>query len=278
MFSRFTIKSRELEIYLSDFRRETPEDIYSADAERVVSQVQRIIMASSNNGVVEAAQLKDGFFPTNFRNKYQVFISHSHADIELVKKFANTLNAKFGVRCFVDSMVWGNMYEMLRELDEKYCKTPPHGYDYDRRNMSTAHVHAMLSIALLEMIEQCECCIFVQSENSTIPSLELKSISNDVKTFSPWIYEEINYMNMLQPHRPQRLLRFFSALNENEQRELNNYLNPVPIVHGLNLDNFKEVTRDKLSYNINSERGWLDTLYHNMGLSNYMPNNSRRFL
>lgn len=277
MFGRFTIKSRELEIYLSDFRRETPEDIYSADTERVLSQVQRIIMASSHNGVVEADQLKDGFFPTNFRNKYQVFISHSHADVELVKRLANLLADKFGVRCFVDSMVWGNMYTMLRELDEKYCKTPTSGYDYDRRNMSTAHVHAMLSIALLEMIEQCECCIFVQSENSTIPSLKLKGISDEDKTFSPWIYEEINYMNMLQPHKPQRLLRLFSALNENEQRELNNYLNPVPIVHGLNLDNFKEVTRDKLLYN-NSERGWLDTLYHNMGLSNYVPHNSRRFL
>ena len=263
MFSRFTIKSRELEIYLSDFRRETPEDIYSADAERVVSQAQRIIMASSNNGVVEAAQLKDGFFPTNFRNKYQVFISHSHADIELVKKFANTLNAKFGVRCFVDSMVWGNMYEMLKELDEKYCKTPPRGYDYDRRNMSTAHVHAMLSIALLEMIEQCECCIFVRSENSTIPSLELKSISNDVKTFSPWIYEEINYMNVLQPYLSRQRRIMFSTRNQvvNESLE-----HPVPVVHGLNLDKFTEINRWNMA--TNEDEPWLEYLYKQVGLIN----------
>ena len=138
-------------------------------------------------------------------------------------------------------------------------------YDYEKRNSSTAHVHAMLSIALMEMIEQCECCIFIQSENSTIPSLKLKSISNEDKTFSPWIYEEINYMNMLQPHKSQRLLRYFSKLDESEQRQINGITDhPVPIVHGLNLDKFTKVTRNELPY-LAEGKDWLNILYRKTG-------------
>ena len=265
MFSRFKIDVRELVPYIPDLGGEAVTDIYSEDEENVLRRAREIIVAASHDGVVEARDLQNGFFPTNFRDKYQVFISHSYKDIEIVKKLSNTLFLKFGVRCFVDSMVWGSMYHLLKEIDNKYCLMPSNLYDYEKRNSSTAHVHAMLSIALMEMIEQCECCIFIQSDNSTIPSLRLKSISDEDKTFSPWIYEEINYMNMLQPHKSQRLLRMFSLLNESVQREINSHTeHPVTIVHGLNLDNFEPVTRAELPYLVDG-KDWLNILYKKTG-------------
>lgn len=274
MYTRFKIRKEVLEYYLSDYRRESISDIYAEDKDSALKRAQEIIMASSHEGIIEADQLKDGFFPTNFRNQYQVFISHSHKDIDLVKRFANVLNGAFGVRCFVDSMVWENMEQLLEVLDEKYCKNKKTGnYYYANRNLSTAHVHAMLSMALMEMIEQCECCIFIQSDNSTIPSLKLRGIEHRDKTFSPWIYEEINFMNMLEPHQSRRLLKLFSDLNENEQRALNGYINPaVPIVHGLNLDKFKEVTYGKIPNDFAKNETWLDALYRNMGMPSYNPN------
>ena len=276
MYTRFKIKAETLRDYLNIYRRETFPDVYSDDKDTALLRAQEVIMAASHDGVVEADQLNDGFFPTHFRNKYQVFISHSHKDIELVKRFVNVLKRKFDVRCFVDSMVWENMKDLLLAIDEKYCKNKKTGnYFYQNRNLSTAHVHAMLSIALLEMIEQCECCIFIQSDNSTIPSLKLRGIEHRDKTFSPWIYEEINFMNTLEPHQSQRLLRFFSTLNENEQREINSYINPpVPIVHGLNLDKFKEISLGNIPRDFSEDETWLDVLYRNMGMPNYHPNKS----
>lgn len=274
MYTRFKIRKAALEEYLFEFRREHFPDVYSEDEQLALARAREVIMASSHDGIVEATQMKDGFFPTNFRNQYQVFISHSHKDIDLVKKFANVLKAKFDVRCFVDSMVWENMEKLLAVIDEKYCKNKKTGnYYYQNRNLSTAHVHAMLTIALMEMIEQCECCIFIQSDNSTIPSLKLRGIEHRDKTFSPWIYEEINFMNMLEPRESQRLLKLFSNLNENEQRAINGFVNPaVPIIHRLDLDKFKEVKPGKIPYNFNKDETWLDALYRNMGMPDYKLN------
>lgn len=262
MFSRFKITAENLRYYVLDFRHEQVRDRYSIDSRSVLERVQNVIMAASQDGVVNADILKEGFFPTAFRKRYQVFISHSHKDIDLVKRLANVLYARFGVRCFVDSMVWENMTDLLKALDEQYCRRPLCGYDYNKRNMSTAHVHAMLSIALLEMIEQCECCIFVQSENSIIPSLKLKGISDEDKTFSPWIYEEINYMNMLQPHLSQRLIKLFSVLDESERTDYIEQMVPsLPIAHGINLDKFTEVKSKDLPYILSEGKSWLDILY-----------------
>ena len=265
MFTRFKIDADNLRYYLMDIRTEGT-DYYTEDSLRILENASERIIAASHNGIVDADQLKDGFFPTEFREKYQVFISHSHKDIELIKQFANVLANKYNVRCFVDSMVWGNMEKLLSRIDKKYCLSDNSQYfDYYKRNLSTSHVHAMLSIALLEMISQCECCIFVQSGNSVIPSLPLASINSQDKTFSPWIYEEINYMNQLQPYLPtQRRLTLFSSLNEGIKRDIEN---PVPIAHGINLDKFAKLDRAKMPYGELDDEGWLNVLYKIMGLA-----------
>lgn len=266
MFSRFKITATDLRIYLSDIRTNNVRDIYSEDSNLILETASDKIVAASHNGIVDADRLKDGFFPTAFRKQYKVFISHSHKDIEVVKQFANTMANRYHVRCFVDSLLWGNMEDLLSHIDNKYCLSDDsQHYDYYKRNLSTSHVHAMLSIALLEMISQCECCIFVQSDNSIIPSLPLADIQGKDKTFSPWIYEEINYMNQLQPYLPdQRRLMLFSSLNESIKRDI---VNPVPIAHGINLDKFVKLDRAKMPYGNLGNESWLDVLYKQMGLT-----------
>lgn len=266
MFSRFKISAKDLSIYLTDIPSNNRRDFYTEDRQLVLEAASNQIVASSHNGIVEADRLKDGFFPTNFRERYQIFISHSHKDIEVVKQFANALANRYQVRCFVDSLIWGNMEDLLSAIDNKYCLSDDaQHFDYFKRNLSTSHVHAMLSIALLEMISQCECCIFVQSDNSIIPSLPLADIQGKDKTFSPWIYEEINYMNQLQPYLPgQRRLMLFSSLNESIKRDI---VNPVPIAHGINLDKFVKLDRAKMPYGNLGNESWLDVLYKQMGLT-----------
>ena len=83
-------------------------------------------------------------------------------------------------------------------------------------------------MALLEMIDQCDICLFVTSENSTLPGTDF----GDVMTLSPWIYEEIKYMNRISP----KMMREFSEVN---------------ISHPLDLSDFSVVNSKNLLDSIN---------------------------
>lgn len=128
-----------------------------------------------------------------------VFLSHSHKDKELVITLAGWLWEEFGIKSFIDSTVWGYANDLLRSIDNTYCQNG-RGYDYQKRNYSTAHIHMMLSMSLLAMMDKCECLIFVNTPNSFIPSDGL----DRGKTFSPWIFSEIAMSSTLRRNIPYR--------------------------------------------------------------------------
>lgn len=85
----------------------------------------------------------------------------------------------------------------MKEIDDKYCwKKHSKTYDYNKRNFTTFHVHAILSMSLLDIIRESKFCIFIESQESVSLSHGLRK-----KTFSPWLYEEIGFMKLLQPER-----------------------------------------------------------------------------
>ena len=101
---------------------------------------------------LDGEALQQEVFPTS-KYHYDIFISHSHNDLELVTKFAAYLEKQCGISVFLDSYVWKSADGLLRRLDDKYCKDKDgKHYIYKRSNYSTSHVHAMLSMAILEMI------------------------------------------------------------------------------------------------------------------------------
>ena len=115
------------------------------------------------------------------------FLSHSHKDKELAITLAGWLKKTFGLTTFIDSCVWGFSNKLLKEIDEKYCRhQESNAYDYQKRNYSTSHVHMILSVALVQMIDNTECLFFLNTPNSITPT---DTIIN--KTESPWIYSEI---------------------------------------------------------------------------------------
>ncbi len=77
-----------------------------------------------------------------------VFLSHSHNDLETAIIVSGWLEKHLGLTSFIDSTVWGYCDQLLRELDNDYCLMPNNLYNYQLRNKSTAHVHMMLSTAL----------------------------------------------------------------------------------------------------------------------------------
>lgn len=156
-----------------------------------------------SDGIIKGDTLKDAYFPSTFFDgtSYDVFISHSHKNETDAHLFAAWLEKYKGFKCFVDSFAWGSADQLLREIDDKYCYSEhKKTYDYNKRNFTTSHVHAILSMALLETIQRSKCCIFIESSESVPLSSKLKK-----ETLSPWLYEEIKYMQLLQPKGERKL-------------------------------------------------------------------------
>ena len=187
-----------------------------------------------NGAILDGDSLQKLFFPTETKQKYRIFISHSSKDSEDIKMLANVFENTYNLPCFVDWMVWGNIEKLQEKVDWELCRhTEKQGggttYSYADRNYTTAHTHAMLSMALLDMIDQCDICLFVSSENSTLP----KANFGDIKTLSPWIYEEISYMNHI-------------AVRERGLFSEGGSLPDVRISHYLDLRDFETLTSHKL--------------------------------
>ena len=132
-----------------------------------------------------------------------IFISHSHTDENLAISLACWLYQNFRLTAFVDSFVWGYADELLKQIDDVFCKSDKdHLYDYTKRNYSTSHVHVMLMSALNKMIDNTECIFFLNTENSV-----LKKDEFTIETLSPWIYGEIEITRTIQKKEPERKKR-----------------------------------------------------------------------
>lgn len=149
-----------------------------------------------NDGIIDASKLECEWFP---QVNADIFISHSSKDKEVMYGFTGWLYKEMKLKAFVDSAVWGNSTELLKNIDNKYCRTDDgEYYSYSLRNHSTSHVHMMLSSALTKMIDNTECIIFYNSPNS-IPYTDGMD-----STFSPWIYSELIATQVLRRNVPNR--------------------------------------------------------------------------
>lgn len=145
-----------------------------------------------------------------------MFISHSHKDDDTVKKLAGFLEKHYGIKSFIDSIYWRYVNDLQKSIDDYYALFERDGkkyYDYDKRNFLTANVHIMLSMALMKMMDACECLIFVDSENS------LKYEKDAKETPSSWIYEEMGFSKRLRVNVPERYKEKIKVtLNESRER------------------------------------------------------------
>ena len=134
--------------------------------------------------ILDGTAIQDDWFP---QKQCDIFISHSHKDENLAIALAGWLTHTFGLKAFVDSCIWGyvdELVEMLKKLDESGNES----------NYINSHVHNMLTVALMEMIDKTECLFFLKTPNSTFFD----------GTLSPWIYTEIGISKMIQKRIPQR--------------------------------------------------------------------------
>ena len=226
----------------------------SASRGRLIQEEQASAMRSSleaylnEDGKLDAQALSQAWFPAI---KADVFISHSHNDEAKALRLAGWLKDKFGLTAFIDSAVWNSADALLKMIDNQYC-LHENGttYRYEKRNLSTSHVHVMLTMAITEMIDRCECLFFLNTPDSISAGKTIK----EGNTSSPWIYAEIAISKTIQKRelpagrRNKRVLTYDEALSESK--------GSVPLIHKLDVSHLSKLDEVRLvAWGIKHESG-----------------------
>ncbi len=149
-----------------------------------------------SDGSIDGAKLTSEWFPE--LNDIEVFISHSHKDIEKAEVLADWLFETFNIKSFLDSHVWGYSNDLLKNIDNEYArKTDDGSYSYEIRNETTSHIHMMLASSLNNMIDRTECLIFLNTSNA-IDHISLSDEVSEHRTASPWIMSELHTSSMIR--------------------------------------------------------------------------------
>lgn len=219
---------------------------------------------TDEKGVIDGSNLQGMTFPFDSSN-YDVFISYSHNDETEALYLATFLRKKKGLKVFIDSTIWYSADGLLEAIDYKYSWASDNvHFDYEKRNFSTSHVHAMLSMAMLEAICRSECCLFIESTHS----LTLKGgIENH--TLSPWIYEEAKFVNNIQPTLPQRMIgpeiRLFCEGGYLQIQDSSS--NQLKAEYNIDMTNFKRIVAEDL---VNEDgTNILDKIYYKYGIKKH---------
>lgn len=176
------------------------EDEEKKEYEKKIKKDRKIICEViskriESGNILNASDIEGDWFP---EVKADIFISHSHADIELAKEFSYWLNKKYGINAFVDGNVWSDIDDKIEEYVKK---------GELNRSQPKIHLHLILLMALAKMIDKCECFMFLETENSI--NLDVNSVIKT--TNSPWLYAELGISNLLRKRKP--IIRS-SILNE----------------------------------------------------------------
>ena len=236
MYKGFDLKLSELErnnFFWENFN--LGEALYSEDRKKIKKTLEFIL---DSDETIDGSKAQEIWFP---QIESDIFISHSHNDIDLAKYLSGWLKVKFGIKSFIDSSLWSDYKTLLSELNEySWMDKSNKTYYHDKANFAASHAHMMLSTALTMMIDRTECLIFLNTDNS-IPSYSKKD-----QTESPWIYLEISLSKYIEKKTPLR----FKFLSESERTflETKNYAQtrPLKVTYNLDLSHLYKIPQSKL--------------------------------
>ena len=224
----------------------------------IVCAMDTLRMLINSSKEISANQIKQILLP---KEHYDIFISHSHKDLLLAKGLAGYLKALCGLSCFIDSLYWGNIDELQEELNRMHLHkdeaTGKEYFDHQSTMEVAKHANMILASALTEMIDNCECVFFLNTDNSVIRGTE--AISKN-ETYSPWIYHEVFTTTIIQ--KKQR-----SKFNESYQFR-DNAIKQIPdISYGLDLSGMtvlreEDIFEWEIKINSNKDKHPLDVLYN----------------
>lgn len=154
------------------------------------------IVAACNKFKIDGNAVENQWFP---KESFHIFLSHSHADEELAVMLATVLKEQANLDVFVDSMVWNFRDELISKLwDSSGDGLLSGDVKIQRYRNLIGHVDCMLNKSLLQMIDSCECLLFLNTPNSVTAS----DVSR--RTYSPWIYSELEASRFVRRHQDPR--------------------------------------------------------------------------
>lgn len=160
------------------------------------------------NGNVSGELLINNLFPT-YTTGY--FLSHSHDNKELARYIASLIRRKSSV--FFDEEMWYSADKLIESLilrqSKRSCNCGNDYYDLDSclKNASLAYV--ILCKSLEEVIMKSHTFIFIGTKESIYSEQRLS-------TLSPWIYYELNTINMIIKNEPMLKIANESAMPQIE--------------------------------------------------------------
>ncbi|WP_187915465.1 TIR domain protein [Helicobacter pylori] len=156
------------------------------ELDHIAQKIRNILKkhGSRKDIILNHRELQEAFFSPfkpQLKNA-QVFLSHSHADINKALEVKDYLEEYLDAECvFIDSLFWDYKDDVLNKLAE---------YD-DISGIKDAFT-LILRESLECMIKKCPYFVFLQSKNSVSLNQDLLKI-----TYSAWIYEELKIANTL---------------------------------------------------------------------------------
>ena len=252
MYRGFNLKLDE------DIFSDKEKNYYSKIAERKILKLVKHfpflnVSTLKEKNILDAKQIMDEYFPKY--DRFDIFLSHSHNDINLALTISEILKEKFNLNVFVDSIVWRNCTDLLRNIDEEYCRRKDGLYDYNRRNYSTSHVYLILMNSLNMMIDECEALFFLNTPDSILLKDNLNNIDDLDKTLSPWIFSELQTSEIIRKKIPKRFSKETKLFSDNKTIPTNeNY--QFGIEYEAKLDHLTEMSPDIFLK-------WINRYYYN---------------
>lgn len=188
MFRRYKVDNSSFEnIHLSELDKVKGNSLSNRYSKAVK---ENLTLKFKDGQVIDGSATQNEWFPSI---KSDIFLSHSHKDIDRAKKLVGWIKNKFNLDVFIDYNLWGNVNDLLKEIDDEYCYNKvSKTYSYEKRNITTSHAHMMLINALTDMIDKTECLMFLETPNS----VTIKKMLHE--TESPWIYNELFLSKVLR--------------------------------------------------------------------------------
>ena len=150
-------------------------------------------------------------FPVPHR---MIFISHLSRDAERVKQIVQVIKVKCpGIRCFVDSEYWENVYNAIEMLQSEYARVEGKDGSYWHHKCSEISKHMYLTLAksLVEAIKNSPLFIFVPPKDD-ISQLD----ANRIRTESPWLALELLTSSLLVEPELEKNAAYNAARMVNE--------------------------------------------------------------
>ena len=209
-------KAFNLKISMGSFKAKFPESINLEFMPSKIIQKTSLDKAVESLGSLDAEEIRKTWFKDSH---IDVFLSHSSKDEELAKILCAYLRAVFDLNVFIDSEAWHHMDIMLQKLDQKYCVSEKNEdgtvktYLYASRNVTTSHVHMILSHVLPKMIDNAECFIYLNTPNSTSHQDD-----TSIGTLSPWLFHELAMVEIIDEKKPfEPLLEGYACDSEDNR-------------------------------------------------------------